>query len=130
MKRFFRVRYLLVLIIALIVATGVLGFAASNTMPADTSAGDGNVDISGYTISSTTYTLNATDPTMIDSVNFNVAGGAGKPGTVKAALVTGGTFYTCTSATAGAGPWAFVCGTTSPPVSVLSADNLRVVAAQ
>ena len=62
MKRFFRVRYLLVLIIALIVATGVLGFAASNTLPSDTSAGDGNVNISGYAITNMTYTLNATIP--------------------------------------------------------------------
>ena len=128
MKRFFRVRYLLVVVIALIVATGVLGFAASNTVQ-KSSAGDGENTISGYAIKNIAYTLNATDPTYIDAVTFDVSGGAGQPVHVKAALVDGGSFYTCSTGSTVA-PWAYSCPTTSPTVTVKAADKLRVVAAQ
>jgi hypothetical protein len=133
MKRFFRVRYLLVLIIALIVATGVLGFAASNTVPS-TNAGDGQGVISGYTVAGVTYSLRAADPTLIDTVDFTLAPvtpGASVPATVKVKLVSvaGASWFNC-AVSGAASPYDATCDLSANPVSVLAADQLRIVAVQ
>ena len=67
-----RTRAAVVAVIALLLAIGVYAFAASNTVPA-TEAGSGSGAISGYTVSSVAYGLNATTPTNIDSVTFTAA---------------------------------------------------------
>ena len=121
MKRFFRVRYLLVLIIALILASGVLGFAAQNTVPGS-SAGDGAADISGYTVTNVHYIL-ATDPTNINMVSFTLTGPAAAPSTVAARVTSLAVMSPCS-----ASGTTWTCDV--PDSSVLGADNLRVVAAQ
>jgi hypothetical protein len=129
MKRFFRVRYLLVLIIALIVATGVLGFAASNTVPVS-GAGDGSGGISGYTVSNISYVL-AADPSQVAGVTFAVDRndpGENMPTTVKIQISPSAAWTAC-SLSGGTGPWAFTC-TLGTPVSVVTASSLHVVAAQ
>ncbi len=119
-----KVRYLAVLALVLIMAASAYAFAASNVVP-ESGAGDGNDTISGYTVTNVTYTLNAT-PTSIDSVKFNIAPTAGAlaPTTVKAKLVSSGSWFSC----------ALVSGTqwscTVTGVTALAADNLQVVAAQ
>jgi len=54
-----------------IMAAAVYGFAAANTVPTS-KAGDGAGVVSGYTVSSIHYNLNATNPRNIDSVTFNL----------------------------------------------------------
>ena len=71
------------------------------------------------------YNLNATDPSIIDSVTFtvNIAIPAGATTTIKL-VDAGSTWYSCTVA----GGTSVTCTTTG--ADVLTADNLRVVIAQ
>jgi hypothetical protein len=127
MKRFFRVRYLLVLIIALIVATGVLGFAAGNTVP-NTAAGDGNGGISGYVVTNVKYNLETSDATHIASVTFDLAGTVA-PVTVKAKLVSSSTTYaSCSVGALASGVYPATCSFGAGTQSVTSADDLRIIA--
>ncbi len=114
-------RFLLVLALVLVSAIGAYAFTATNTVPA-TQAGAGSGAITGYTISNVAYTLNA-DPTQIDAVTFTISPAAA--GTVKAQLVTGGTWYSCSN-TAGS----VSCDTTvGTQATVAPANSLSVVAA-
>ena len=113
-------------LVALVVA-GVLGsaayaFTASNTVPA-TTAGSGSGAISGYTVSSVGYNLNATTPTNLDSVTFTIAPTAAS--VVKIQLAAAGTWYSCTNTSGSVS-----CNTTSPQATVAGATNLTVVATQ
>ena len=108
----------IVLVVAL--AATAYAFAASNTVPA-TRAGDGSQAISGYTISSVAYGLNASTPTNIDSVTFTISPTSAT--TVKASLNGGTTWYACTNSSGSVS-----CTTTSPQATVAGATNLQVVA--
>jgi hypothetical protein len=113
-------RFLLVLALVLVSAIGAYAFTATNTVPA-TQAGAGSGAITGYTISNVAYTLNA-DPTQIDAVTFTIS--PATAGTVKAQLVTGGTWYSCSN-TAGS----VSCDTTvGTQATVAPANSLSVVA--
>jgi hypothetical protein len=115
-------------LLLVILATAGFGFAASNTVPA-TSAGDGDEAISGYTVGSVSYQL-AADPANLAGVSFELSGGVGLPpaGNVKVKLVqSGGTWFTCNTADT-ALPADYTCAVTG--VTVVAADELRVVAAQ
>lgn len=116
-------KVLFVLLLALILSVGAYAFADSNTVEAS-QAGDGAGGITGYDISAVHYTLNATNPGLIDSVSFTISPAITATTVVKIKLVdSGSTWYTCT---AGAGT-SVSCPTTG--ADVLSADMLRVVAA-
>lgn len=117
-----KARFLYPLIFALILAAVTFAYAAANTVPGS-GAGDGSGAISGYTVSNVHYVLSTTDPSVIDQVTFSLAG-APTPTTVKIQLVTGGSWYSCTES---GGTWTCNVG---GAVTVLAADNLRVVAAQ
>ena len=115
-----RIRLTLVLVVVLVGAIGAYVFTASNTVPA-TQAGAGSGTITGYTISSVAYTLN-TDPTKIDAVTFTISPAAA--GTVKAQLVTGGTWYDCTNSSGSVS-----CDTTvGTQATVAPANSLSIVA--
>jgi hypothetical protein len=108
------------LLFAGLMASGTYAFTASNTVPAS-KAGDGTGAVSGYTASTVHYVLDATDPTKADSVTFNLDSA---PGAVKALVVTGGTWYSCTNAGT-----AVTCTLGASGVSVSSINTLRVIAA-
>ena len=110
-------KVLLAVMVVMILAGAAYAFAAANTVPA-TKAGDGSGTISGYTISNVVYNLNPTDPSTMDSVNFDLSAAAV---TVKIQLVTAGAWYDCTPLSGG-----WTCDTTG--VTVVSIDQLRVVA--
>lgn len=118
-------RFLPALMIVLILTTAAFAFAAANVVP-ETGAGDGSGTISGYTVSAIHYNLNGTNPANIDSVQFTLAptAGAGTPSSVQVQLNGGGSWYTCTESS---GTWTCSLGA---GFTVLSANNLRVVAAQ
>ena len=121
MLRNFKVLFVVIVVIILSAAT--YAFAAANTVP-DTKAGDGTGTVSGYTVTDVVYTLNATTPTTLDSVSFDL-GAAAATGKVKAQLVaTTGTWYTCTQVGV---TTVWTCDTTGLTAS--SIDQLRVVAA-
>ena len=123
-SRFLRMRMFVVVGLALIFAVIAYGFAAANTVPSS-NAGDGNNTISGYVITNVHYNLNAADPSRIDSVTFTISPSIPAGGTVAAKLVSSSTtYYTCTVS----GGTAVSCAT--PGATALSADELRVIAAQ
>ncbi len=125
-RRLFNFRTLAVLIFVLILAAVAYAYAAANVVP-ESGAGDGQGTISGYTVSNITYDFYTDgDPTDIDLVTFDIAptAGAQAPNNVYIELNGTGTWIAC-SPVAGT---TWDCAVTG--VTVLSADNLRVVAAQ
>ena len=116
-----RGRLLATLVVAGVLATATYAFTASNTVPASR-AGDGSGAISGYTVSNVAYTLNATNPSNLDSVAFTLDAAAS---VAKIKLVAAGsTWYSCTNPSAN--NW--TCSTTG--AAVAPADQLQVVATQ
>jgi hypothetical protein len=121
--RFPRRRLVIFAVLAVIIASGVYAYAATNTVPAST-AGSGSGAISGYTVTNVVYGLNATTPTNLDSVAFTIAPTTAT--TVKAQLSAAGTWYSCTN-TAGS----VTCNTTAPvQATAVGATQLTVVATQ
>ncbi len=120
-KKSLKIFVLVVLVLALSGFT--YAFAAANIMPADSYAGDGSTVISGYTVTDVKYNLNATNPSNIDSVTFNLDAPASSA-SVK--LVTTGLWSTpCTFDGTG-----MIVTCLTPGVTVLAADSLQVVAAE
>lgn len=115
-----RTRYLLVALLAVIVAVGAYAFTASNTVNSSR-VGSGSQTISGYTITGITYTLNATDPSKLDQVAFTMAPTTAT--TVKIKLTAAGSWYSCVNSSG-----SVTCDTTSPQADPASPDNLTVVA--
>ena len=118
-----RVRRRMVLIVAFAAALALAtyAFTASNVVPG-TKAGKGEGTISGYTVSGVAYTL-ASNPANVDSVAFTLSSAAT---TVKAKLVQASSTYTSCSVSGGTS----VTCDFSPDISVVSADELSVVAVQ
>src|SRR6185503_16947689 len=94
----FRIRYFAMLVLIMIFASSAYAFAAANVVP-ETGAGAGANTISGYTVANVTYALNAVNPANLDTVSFALTptAGAGAATTVKVQLVTGGTWFNCTT---------------------------------
>lgn len=70
-SKFFRIRYLAVLMLVLIFAASAYAFAATNTVN-PSRAGEGTGAISGFTISNIDYTVNAANPTEVSQVSFTL----------------------------------------------------------
>jgi hypothetical protein len=121
-RRMRRQALLLSAVVAVALSIGGYAFTASNTVP-NATLGQGSNTISGYTLSSIAYNLNAANPTNLDSVSFTIAPTTAT--SVKAQLAPAGTWYTCTN-TAGA----VSCPTTSPQATAAAATALNVVASQ
>lgn len=112
-------RTFIVIVLALILAAAIYGFAAANTVPA-TYAGDGSGTISGYTVSNIAYTLNSDgNPSDIDQVTFTLSASAGQ---AYISFDAGSTWNSCTIS----GGTSVTCGSLNE--SVASAASLRVVA--
>ena len=121
MFRFRSSKMFIVVLVIMAFATAAYAFAASNTVPTS-NAGEGSEVIGGYIVTNVTYTYSTANPSMITTVDFNIA-----PATTKAgvSLVTNATLTNCGSITPIAGGSHVSCAVN---VSVLSADRLRVVA--
>jgi hypothetical protein len=129
MKSILRPRSFGMLVLILILAATVYGFAAANTVPTSY-AGDGSGTISGYEICNVAYSIYGdTDPTDIDQLTFELHA----TGASCASAVNAGTVYV--SFTGGA-PWidcspgapasSITCAGLSQSVS--AASSLRVIA--
>jgi hypothetical protein len=121
-KRTFSISPKRLLVLGALAITGALtvGFAAANTMPASTNAGDGSVTVSGYTVSAVHYTLNSSTPNLTTQVSFTLAPPLPAGGTQRLSLDGGTTWITCT------GTSSIQC---NAAVAVSSLTSLRVVAA-
>ena len=112
-------------------ALGAYAFTSSNTVP-QSNVGAGSGTVSGYTVSNVHYSLNATTPTNVDSLTFNVSPVIPSTGTgtvvISIDLTAGGsTRYTCTRNSTGD---MVTCTTTSPQLVADNVVRLTVVAAQ
>lgn len=110
-----------------IIAAIVYGFAAANVVP-ESGAGDGTGTVSGYTITNIDYTLLGSDPSKLQSVEFDVTatGGANAATDVRITVDGGANWVTCTNVVA---HWTCTFGAGSEP-SVSAIANLQVVAAE
>ena len=108
---------------AFLILGATYALTAANTVNAS-KAGDGSGGITGYTVSGVHYTLNATDPTLIDAVAFNLNSAPVAGSTVKAQLAAAGPWYACTATGT-----AVSCATTSPAATVAGASSLRAIVA-
>lgn len=107
---------------ASVMAVGGMAYAAANTVPA-TVAGSGSGAVSGYTVSSLTYTL-AANPANVASVTFTLsATGATK---VRVSGDGGTTWFNCDSAISGANVTA--CATSG--LAIASMSTLQIVATE
>jgi len=116
----------IVLMVVLILTAATYAFAYANTLPASTYAGDGNVSVSGITVTNVQYTLSLTnDPNTTYVTGVTLTLNSAAPGnTVQIKLVAAGTtWYTCTNP----GTTTITCDTSAPSVTVTAADNLRVI---
>jgi hypothetical protein len=115
------------IILALILAAAVYGFAAANTVP-DTYAGDGSGTISGYYICNLVYTLGSPDPSTITALSFELYDDVActTPANASSVFVsfTGGTPYADCSPS----PADYQISCSGLTQSVLGASSLRVIA--
>ena len=123
MSKYFRPRTFTMIILVLILAAAIYGFAAANTMPGTTYAGYGEDLIDGYAITNVQYQLQSSNPRNIDQVTFNIAPTG--VSSVYVSLETLGTWHSCSEAPAGT----VTCDLTVAGVQdVLAADLLQVSA--
>jgi len=115
------IKVFVIAIAAFVFATITYAFAATNTISDPGRAGDGSGTITGYTVTSVTYTLDSGNPVNITAVDFDLDAAAT---TVKVKLATGDTLDTCSHKGTG-NRW-----TCPVNVNVSSASSLTVVAAQ
>ena len=71
MSKLFRPRTLLLVIVMLIMAAAAYGFAAGINAD-DSYAGEGNGNVLDMTVTNIHYDLNTTNPTLIDTVQFDL----------------------------------------------------------
>jgi hypothetical protein len=87
-------------LLAVFAATGLeCAVTAASVIPTNR-AGDGKGPVSGYSIASTTYNLDTTNPQNIDSITLTLSTPPGFGSTIKVGLAgsTGGTnWYTCSN---------------------------------
>lgn len=120
--------------IAAVVVASSLGasvLTATNIIPS-TAAGEGSTGISGYTISSISFTLNATNYSNIDSVSFTATADNGSVATALTTLAAkfdaSASFYDCARVGGVAPAHNVVCDTTvGVQLTVLEADVVTVV---
>ena len=67
---------LLVLAAIALFAVGGAAFTAANVTDESSAGEDVGTDVDGFTITAIVYTLDTTDPTLIDQVDFNAQSGA------------------------------------------------------
>ncbi len=90
-------KFLLAILAIIVVAGSAYAFAAANTVP-DTNAGYAASVVSGYTVTNIVYDLDATDPTIVDAITFDIepTSGSQKAVLVKVQTVAAGAWTTCT----------------------------------
>jgi hypothetical protein len=108
------------LVLILILAAAVYGFANTNTVPASY-AGDGQNTISGYTITALSYSIYGdSDPTDIDGLSFTLSANAGQ---VYVSFDGGTTWVDCSPGTPST---SISC--TGLSQTVVGATQLRIIA--
>jgi hypothetical protein len=121
-ERFRIPRRFAAIVVALLIGAATFALAASNTVPTSR-AGDGNGAITGYTVTNVSYSLLASDPSLIDLWTFDLNAAAS---VVKSKVVASSTTYVNCTNTSGT---TWQCDPATNP-TVLSANQLDVIAHQ
>ena len=103
-----------------LLAVGGAAFTAANTTPLSSAGSDVAGVVSGFTISGITYTLNTTDPTLVDSVVYTAQSNHAGPWPASLTTLVGrfttvpAAWYVCTDAAGGAaaGTYVVTCAST------------------
>lgn len=104
---------------ATVMAVGGMAYTAANTVP-NTVAGSGSGTVSGYTISSIVYNVNASDPRNVDSITFSYSPSSPDPTRARVSSDGGTTWFNCDSAIVGASDLVSACTTSGLTVASLS----------
>ncbi len=113
---------LALLAIALVLAAATYGFAASNTVPAH-KAGDGSGAVTGFTVSNIEYDLNATTPSNVDAVEFDLDVAA-----TDVLIETGGLTFSSDALECTFAGTHVTCDTSGSGLTVTAITSLRVIA--
>lgn len=89
-------KVLLFVFAILVIGGSAYAFAASNDI-AESAAGYAGVAVAGYDVTAIVYDLDATDPTLVDAITFDIAPQSGSAAAVTVMVQTedGGTWATC-----------------------------------
>ncbi|MBC8503859.1 MAG: hypothetical protein ISR58_17345 [Anaerolineales bacterium] len=120
------IRNLALLFSALVMAAVTYGFAASNTVPAH-KAGDGLGAVTGFTVSNIEYDLNATTPSNVDAVEFDLDVAA-----TDVLIETGGQIFSFDNGDcsfSGTPAVHVTCDTSGSGLTVTAIASLRVISA-
>ena len=120
-------KFLLIAVLVVVIAGGSYAFAAANTVDAS-AAGYRATVVSGYNVTAIVYNLNATNPTLVDTVLFTVSPITGTTVALLTKIQTadGGAWTDCV-VTPGTAPAAtVVCTVTSTPLAEVTALNIVV----
>jgi len=105
---------------------GVIAASTAGNTVEESRAGIGTGKVTGYDVSSLSYTLNTSDPSLVDAVTFALDEAPTKGSTIQVRLSDGSpTWYDCSFSDK-----SVTCPTTSTPASVADITALTVVAAQ
>jgi hypothetical protein len=112
-------------------AVGGAVFTAANTLPVG-SAGEGSSVVSGFTITSVAYTLNAVDPRDVDAVTYTATADNGSLlavlTNIESRFDASGIWYTCTRSGGAAPAHDISCDTTAgTQLTVIDIDVLDLV---
>jgi hypothetical protein len=114
-------KVLLLVLIVIVIAGSAYAFAAAITGITPDNAGEGVGTVNGYAATDVAYTLDGSDPTLINSVTFTLDSAATF---AQIKLVTGGTpWYSCTNTLL-----VWTCNTTDPQATVATMTGLTIVA--
>ena len=108
-------------LVAFLTVVGSSALTASNTV-ADSNAGDGTGNVSGFDVTNISYDLNATNPQNIDEVSFTLDVAADEVEVRLDSSTT--TWYSCDTS----GGTSITCDTTGTTIAVADVDEVRVVA--
>jgi len=123
MSRYSRAfKFFLIAIVALVFAGVAIAFAASNTVPVTSYAGEGSGGVSGYTVTDLVYTLNYASPSTIETLTFTLAPATADE--IKVSFDDGATWFLCIAGV-GATKECDLTGV-GGPVNVVDVENLTV----
>jgi hypothetical protein len=122
-------KVMLIVLAVVIIAGGAYAFAAANSVP-DTAAGYKANVVSGYTVTNIVYDLNASNPTLVDEITFDVGPTSGivEALTVKVQTDNSGDWTTCTLGTATAHVKPATCTFDDPTLNTVDITALNIVA--
>jgi ABC-type glycerol-3-phosphate transport system substrate-binding protein len=104
---------------ATVMAVGGMAYTAANTVPT-TVAGSGSGSVSGYTISSIVYNVNASNPNNVDSVTFTYSPSTPDPTRARISGDGGTTWFNCDSTIVGGSDQVIACLTSGLTVPTLA----------